>query len=76
MFGFLKKEGTKEVDLIHGSVIKYSGRTMNISLAVANFRLFSMCDLLIVIFAKSNFLHYKILQNKINYSILQHVLSH
>lgn len=49
---------------------------MNISLADANFRLFSMCDLLIVIFAKSNFLHYKILQTKMNYSILQHVLSH
>lgn len=76
MFGFTKKEGTKEVDIIHRSVIKYSGRTMNISLADANFRLFSMCDLLIVIFAKSNFLHYKILQTKMNYSILQHVLSH
>lgn len=37
MFGFTKKEGTKEVDIIHGSVIKYSGRTMNISLADANF---------------------------------------
>lgn len=43
---FFKKEGTKEVDIIHGSVIKYSGYS----------RLFSMCDLLKVIFANSDFL--------------------